>query len=181
MSSSLLLPGIVFTVLTISKKWNIKNSNTELMRSLVFILVSISLGLLSISCSSPRVTLFGQSAGLFALCNGAEPQGLDPHVVRVPNHIVRAIFEGLAVKNPITLEAEPEVAEKWEISEDGRIYTFYINPSAKWSNGERMTASDYVWSWNEPPPRNGIALLLHALSIVNAEAMRRSLISPRWA
>ena len=35
------------------------------------------------------------------------------------NHIVRAIFEGLAVKNPYTLEPEPGVAESWDISEDG--------------------------------------------------------------
>ena len=41
--------------------------------------------------------------------NGAEPQGLDPHVVTgVPeNHIIRALFEGLAVKNPMTSEPEP--------------------------------------------------------------------------
>ena len=63
------------------------------------------------------------------------------------NHIVRAIFEGLAVKNPYTLEPEPGVAESWDISEDGRIVTFHINPEAKWSNGEPMSAHDYVWSW----------------------------------
>ena len=74
----------------------------------------------------------------------------DPHVVTgVPeNHLIRALFEGLAVKNPKTLEPEPGVAERWEISDDGTVYTFFINPNAKWSNGEAITASDYVWSWN---------------------------------
>lgn len=81
--------------------------------------------------------------------NGSEPQGLDPHVVTgVPeNHLIRALFEGLAVKNPYTLEPEPGVAESWDFSEDGRIITFHINPQAKWSNGDPMTAQDYVWSW----------------------------------
>jgi ABC-type oligopeptide transport system substrate-binding subunit len=54
--------------------------------------------------------------------NGSEPQGLDPQVVTgVPeNHLIRALFEGLAVKNPYTLEPEPGVAERWEFSEDRR-------------------------------------------------------------
>ena len=48
----------------------------------------------------------GNRDGFLHYGNGAEPQGLDPHVVTgVPeNHIVRALFEGLAVKSPITLE-----------------------------------------------------------------------------
>jgi oligopeptide transport system substrate-binding protein len=81
--------------------------------------------------------------------NGSEPQGLDPHVITgVPeNHIVRALFEGLAVKNPYTLEPEPGVAESWEFSEDRRRITFHINPEARWSNGDPVTADDYVWSW----------------------------------
>ena len=57
----------------------------------------------------------GNRDGVLHYGNGAEPQGLDPHVVTgVPeNHIIRALFEGLAVKNPITLEPEPGVAERW--------------------------------------------------------------------
>ena len=56
----------------------------------------------------------GNRDGFLHYGNGAEPQGLDPHVVTgVPeNHIIRALFEGLAVKNPITLEPEPGVAER---------------------------------------------------------------------
>ena len=69
-------------------------------------------------------------------------------VTGVPeNHIIRALFEGLAVKNPYTLEPEPGVAESWDISEDGRTVTFHINPEARWSNGDPMSAHDYVWSW----------------------------------
>ena len=92
----------------------------------------------------------GNRDGVLHYGNGTEPQGLDPHVVTgVPeNHIIRALFEGLAVKNPITLEPEPGVAERWELSDEGRVITFYLKPEAKWSNGEQVTASDYVWSWN---------------------------------
>lgn len=105
--------------------------------------------------------------------NGSEPQGLDPHVVTgVPeNHLIRALFEGLAVKNPYTLEPEPGVAESWEFSEDGRVITFHINPDAKWSNGDAMTAEDYVWSWRRalnPAMGNLYAYMLYPVK--NAEA-----------
>ncbi|MDA9950891.1 peptide ABC transporter substrate-binding protein, partial [Luminiphilus sp.] len=115
----------------------------------------------------------GNREGYLHYGNGAEPQGLDPQVVTgVPeNHIVRALFEGLAVKNPKTLEPEPGVAERWEISEDGTVYTFYINPEAKWSNGEAMTASDYVWSWNRAlHPDTGSLYAYMLYPIKNSEA-----------
>ncbi|MCB1702273.1 MAG: peptide ABC transporter substrate-binding protein [Halioglobus sp.] len=91
----------------------------------------------------------GDREGILHYGNGSEPQGLDPHVVTgVPeNHILRALFEGLAVKNPYTLEPEPGVAQSWDISDDGRVITFHINPEARWSNGDPMSAEDYVWSW----------------------------------
>ena len=91
----------------------------------------------------------GNREGILYFGNGSEPQGLDPHVVTgVPEHfIIGALFEGLAAKNPYTLEPEPGVAQSWDISEDGRVITFHINPRARWSNGESMTAADYVWSW----------------------------------
>ena len=40
------------------------------------------------------------------------------------------------------------MAETWDISEDGRVVTFQINPQARWSNGDPVTAHDYVWSWD---------------------------------
>ena len=115
----------------------------------------------------------GNREGMLHYGNGSEPQGLDPHVVTgVPeSHLVRALFEGLAVKNPYTLEPEPGVAESWEFSEDRRIITFHINPRAKWSNGDPMTAEDYVWSWKralDPAMGNLYAYML--FPVKNAEA-----------
>ena len=115
----------------------------------------------------------GNRDGVLHYGNGTEPQGLDPHVVTgVPeNHIIRALFEGLAVKNPITLEPEPGVAERWEFSDEGRVITFYLNPDAKWSNGEQVTASDYVWSWNRAlHPMTGNEYSYMLFPLVNAEA-----------
>ena len=131
------------------------------------------LGMLTACGSGESNVVSGNRDGILHYGNGTEPQGLDPQVVTgVPeNHIIRALFEGLAVKNPITLEPEPGVAERWEFRDEGRIITFYLNPEAKWSNGEQVTASDYVWSWNRalhPMTGNEYAYML--FPVVNAEA-----------
>lgn len=81
--------------------------------------------------------------------NGTEPQELDPHIVTgIPeHHIIIALMEGLVLKDPATLEPIPGVAEKWEISDDGLIYTFHLRANARWSNGDPVTAQDFSWSW----------------------------------
>ncbi len=135
-------------------------------------IVILSTLLLACTGGESNVTT-GNRDGILHYGNGSEPQGLDPHVVTgVPeNHLIRALFEGLAVKNPYTLEPEPGVAESWEFSEDGRIITFHINPAARWSNGDPMTAEDYVWSWQRalnPAMGNLYAYMLYPVK--NAEA-----------
>jgi len=81
--------------------------------------------------------------------NGTEPQDLDPHIVSgVPEHrIVSTLFEGLVDVDAETLEPVPAVAESWTISEDRRVYTFHLRPAAGWSNGDPVTAHDFVYSW----------------------------------
>ncbi len=91
----------------------------------------------------------GNRTGIIHVGNGTEPQGLDPHVVSgTPEiNIVNALFEGLVTINPYTLQPEPAVASSWSFSENGRIVTFQLNPEARWSNGDPVTAEDFVWSW----------------------------------
>jgi oligopeptide transport system substrate-binding protein len=80
--------------------------------------------------------------------NGAEPETLDPALItgQPEGRIVYALFEGLTHFNAAG-EAVPGVAERWEISPDGRVYTFHLRPDARWSNGDPVTAADFVASW----------------------------------
>lgn len=148
---------------------------------LILRLSACCVALLLTACGSGESNVVtGNREGILHYGNGAEPQGLDPHVVTgVPeNHLIRALFEGLAVKNPITLEPEPGVAQRWEYSNGDKTLTFYINPSAKWSNGDPMTAHDYVWSWNRalhPNTGNLYAYMLYP--VVNAERYAKGEIS----
>ena len=85
----------------------------------------------------------------YVMNNGSEVQTLDPATVTgVPEgRVLRAIFEGLIVKHPKTLEPLPGGAESWEVSEDGLTWTFHIRRGAQWTNGDELTAEDWIYSW----------------------------------
>ena len=79
--------------------------------------------------------------------NGAEPESLDPHKAQstTSSNVLRDLYEGLISEAP-NGDLIPGVAERWEISDDGLVYTFYLRPAAKWSNGEPVTAGDFVFA-----------------------------------
>ena len=85
----------------------------------------------------------------FRWSDGGLPQTFDPAFAAAPpdTDVVRAIFEGLTDYDPQTLAAVPAVATRWESSSDGRVWTFYLRDDAHWSNGEKVTANDFVRSW----------------------------------
>ena len=118
--------------------------------------------------------------GILHFGNGTEPQSLDPHVMTgVPEvTIARALFEGLVTINPHTLEPEPGVAQSWTLSEDQRLITFQINPDARWSNGDPVTAQDFVWSWQRVLNPKFASLNAETLfPIKNAEAIATGVIT----
>lgn len=67
--------------------------------------------------------------------------------------------------------AEPELAKSWNISKDGLTYTFHL-ADAKWSNGDPITADDFVYSWRrlgDPETASEYSFLLDTIHVVNAE------------
>jgi ABC-type oligopeptide transport system substrate-binding subunit len=85
----------------------------------------------------------------FRWANGKLPRQLDPALASAPpeTDLVRAVYEGLTDLDPKTLEATPAIAESWEVSADGRTWTFHLRTGAKWSNGRAVTARDFKRSW----------------------------------
>ena len=61
--------------------------------------------------------------------------------------LTKALFEGLTRLDPVNARPVPALAERWDVSPDGRIYTFHLRTNAAWSTGEPITASDVAWSW----------------------------------
>jgi len=84
----------------------------------------------------------------FTFVNETDVASVDPALVtgHPEGRIVRSIFEGLARPRADNNLAEPGVAERWEISEDGRVYTFFLRKNARWSNGDPVTAHDFHYS-----------------------------------
>jgi oligopeptide transport system substrate-binding protein len=89
----------------------------------------------------------GSAAGgaIYLRGNGPDPDSLDPHRARSTESMVvlRDLFEGLTridrVGAPI-----PAAAARWTVSSDGTVYTFDLHPGQKWSNGDPLTAADFV-------------------------------------
>ncbi|MEO6052695.1 MAG: peptide ABC transporter substrate-binding protein [Chthoniobacterales bacterium] len=103
----------------------------------------------------------------FVLINGAEPESLDPAVItgQPEGRIANALFEGLTSFGPDGRPI-PGVAETWEISPDGRTYTFHLRDNAKWSDGKPVTAQDFADSWKRtltPSTAAGYSYILYGI------------------
>ncbi len=81
--------------------------------------------------------------------SGRLPDSFDPTCAAAPpeTDVVRAIYEGLTDTDARTLKTVPAIAVDWTTSDDKRAWTFKLRGDAKWSNGERITAQDFVRSW----------------------------------
>ncbi|MGI9309304.1 MAG: peptide ABC transporter substrate-binding protein, partial [Gammaproteobacteria bacterium] len=112
--------------------------------------------------------------------NGAEPQTLDPHRAEgVPaSNILRDLFEGLVIEAPDGTLI-PGVAESWSMSDDGRVYEFQIRESARWSNGDPLTAKDFVYGLRrtvDPQTLSNYSTILSPIE--NAMAIIRGELPP---
>lgn len=108
----------------------------------------------------------------FILNNGSEPETLDPHLMTgvTEGRIAAALFEGLVTQHPETLAPTPGVAESWDVSADGTVYTFHLRETT-WSDGTPLTAQDFYDSWKRaltPETANQYGYMLYPIK--NAEA-----------
>ncbi|MEP7038326.1 MAG: peptide ABC transporter substrate-binding protein, partial [Acidobacteriota bacterium] len=85
----------------------------------------------------------------FRWSNGKMPKSFDPALASAPpeTDVVRAVYEGLTDTNPKTLKTISAVAIDWASTDDNKIWTFKLRRDADWSNGEKITANDFVRSW----------------------------------
>ena len=79
--------------------------------------------------------------------SGSEPESLDPHVSsgQPEARLYVGLYDGLTEYHPETAEAIPSLAERWEPNQDNSEFTFHLR-EASWSNGDRITAHDFVYS-----------------------------------
>lgn len=142
-------------------------------------LFSFLISVLLLGCSGGG-QISDPSKMVFHLGNGEEIEDVDPHTsTGVTEHnVIGSLFEGLVNLHPETLEAEPGVAERWTISEDGTEYTFHLRDGAQWSNGDALTAKDFYDSFQRILTPSLAAEYANMLFVVeNAEDFYRGRIS----
>ncbi len=118
----------------------------------------------------------GNRQQILHLGNLTEPSDLDPHIITSQQdyNILLALFEGLLSLDPQDLHPVPGVAERWEVSSDGRIYTFHLRTNAKWSNGDPVTAHDFIYAFRRIlSPAFGAEYSYMHFVVKNAEAYNK--------
>jgi oligopeptide transport system substrate-binding protein len=112
--------------------------------------------------------------------NSADPESLDPHKTSTvyEAHILRDLYEGLVAQDA-KANAIPGTAESWTISDDGTVYTFKIRADAVWSNGDPVTAEDYVYSFRRmQDPKTAAEYASLYQFIVGAEGVNKGTGKP---
>ncbi|HAV62933.1 MAG TPA: peptide ABC transporter substrate-binding protein [Verrucomicrobiales bacterium] len=101
-------------------------------------------------CSKPTpAVVSGNREKILHVGNGAEPRDLDPQVITAltDSWILQTLFETLTTIEPATSKPVPAAAHRWEVSEDGIVYTFHLRPEARWSNGDPVTSADFMFAY----------------------------------
>ena len=130
----------------------------------------------------------------FSLQSGTDAKTLDPARAtgNIEGRLLDALFEGLLrtlPEGPIDPETgvqpqtpQPAMAESYDVSEDGRTYTFHIRRDARWSNGDPVTSHDFRWSWLRllhPESASEYAFHLHQLPYAEAYNLAQVAVGDR--
>ena len=99
-------------------------------RLLFFLAITLS------ACSPPKLSSTASDLPTLRRGSGGEPESLDPSrsETNVAAHVLNDLFEGLVEIGPDN-QVEPAVAESWDLTPDGKTYTFHFRPGLVWSNG----------------------------------------------
>ncbi len=91
----------------------------------------------------------GVGGGQLIIPTTSDPKSFNPIVAQETSttSITSYIFEGLTKTNPITLEVEPNLARSWDVSEDGKVWTFYLKEGVFFNDGVELSAKDVVFTF----------------------------------
>lgn len=128
--------------------------------------------LLSLNVTQGNAVSAAQAKQVLRIGFASMPVLLDPSTAtdNGTTTVIKGLFEGLVRLNEAG-QAVPGTAKDWEISIDGKTYTFNLRSSAKWSNQQQVKASDFEYAWKRAlAPETGNANAFKMYMIANAEA-----------
>ncbi len=112
---------------------------------LTLLLIVVSLG----GCSLERFRVQSARAGQIVVSSLSDPRTFNPVISQEVSPVFSYLFDGLITENGVTGELEPDLAEAWEISDDGLEIVFTLRENLKWSDGESLTVDDVVFTYND--------------------------------
>ncbi|MCF8094950.1 MAG: hypothetical protein K9J79_06265, partial [Desulfobacteraceae bacterium] len=97
----------------------------------------------------PLACPHAQKGGEIAAFGGQYPKSMNYYLDNnmLSSQIFGVMFESLLSHDPVTLNYEPLIADKWQISENKKTFTFHIDKDARWSDGKPITAHDVAWTY----------------------------------
>jgi peptide/nickel transport system substrate-binding protein len=115
------------------------------MKKLFLLIISV---FLFTGCSEKKINKFKNA---ISLSTSSDPKSFNPIIAKETSTtlITGFIFEGLTKIDGITLEVKPLLAEKWEVDKTGKRWLFFLRKDVLWSDGEKFTANDVVFTFNE--------------------------------
>lgn len=135
-------------------------------RPYIALVGSVAALLLSAGCAKRETAVaVANREKIMLIGNGAEPSTIDPQLITgIPaRDVAFTLFEGLTRLDPHDLHPIPGVARSWDVSADGRVYTFHLRSDARWSDGRPVTAGDFYESFKR--------ILTPALASQNADQL----------
>lgn len=120
------------------------------MKKILYIFISIALlcSLLIVGCQSGEEGATNSDEGRLLSLYGIDPLTLDPAVSgeMTSHEYIMQLFSGL-VRLDDNLEPAPDIAREWQVSNDGRTYTFYLRDDVRFHTGRKVKAGDFKYSW----------------------------------
>jgi len=121
----------------------------------------------------------GTPGGEIVLSTISDPKSFNPITsTEVSTSIFTALmYEGLVTRNGVTLEPEPNIAERWDVSEDGLTWTFFLRRGVQWSDGAPLSAYDVEFTFNsliynkDIVPNSGRDIFSPDNKVINVKAL----------
>ncbi len=98
----------------------------------------------------PLASPDAEIGGELVYYSGQKPKGLNYYLTQASDTAIffGLMYETLLTNHPITLEHQPGLADRWTISDDKKVFTFHLDPAARWSDGKPITAADVKFTFD---------------------------------
>jgi oligopeptide transport system substrate-binding protein len=140
-------------------------------RAAAFGIASLGLGL----AARPSLAADGSRKMVWHRGELGDPGSLDPHkaTTAIESNVLDELFEGL-----VTLDARGEIipgtAQSWTVDPTGTVYRFNLRPAAKWSNGDKLVADDFVYAFRRlMAPETGAPYANILYTLKNAQVINK--------